>query len=102
VVEAVRRLRAGEALMPIEEAVAMRSIAGSEREQAYEARQAIEKLTPREIEVLQALAVGLDSGGIAEKSLRFNHEGFCDELYVHRKTPRLLSSRTQAALLTAG
>jgi hypothetical protein len=35
-------------------------------------------------------------------SLRFNHEGFCDELYVHRKTPRLLSSRTQAALLTAG
>jgi hypothetical protein len=22
-------------------------------------------------------------------SLRFNHEGFCDELYVHRKTPRV-------------
>jgi hypothetical protein len=20
-------------------------------------------------------------------SLRFNHEGFCDELYLHRKTP---------------
>jgi DNA-binding NarL/FixJ family response regulator len=67
VVEAVRRLRAGEALMPIEEAVAMRSIAGSEREQEYEARQAIEKLTPREIEVLQALAEGLDSRQIAER-----------------------------------
>ena len=35
-------------------------------------------------------------------SLRFNHEEFCDELYVHRKTPRLLSSRTQAAFLIAG
>jgi alkylhydroperoxidase family enzyme len=21
-------------------------------------------------------------------SLRFNHEGFCEELYLHRKTPR--------------
>jgi hypothetical protein len=21
--------------------------------------------------------------------LRFKHEGFCDELYVHRKTPRV-------------
>jgi DNA-binding NarL/FixJ family response regulator len=70
VVEAVRRLRAGEALMPIEEVVAMLRFAGSEREQEYEARQAIEKLTPRDIEVLQALAVGLDSEGIAYKSLR--------------------------------
>jgi hypothetical protein len=35
-------------------------------------------------------------------SLRFNHEEFCDELYVHRKTPRLLSSRTQAAFLRTG
>jgi DNA-binding NarL/FixJ family response regulator len=64
VVEAVRRLRAGETLMPIEEVVAMLRFAGSE------ARQAIEKLTPREIEVLQALAVGLDSEGKADKSLR--------------------------------
>jgi DNA-binding NarL/FixJ family response regulator len=70
VVEAVRRLRAGETLMPIEEVVAMLRFAGSEREQEYEARQAIEKLTPREIEVLQALAVGLDSEGIADKRLR--------------------------------
>jgi hypothetical protein len=29
--------------------------------------------------------------------LRFNHEEFCDELYVHRKTPRLLSSQTSSA-----
>jgi DNA-binding NarL/FixJ family response regulator len=60
-------LRAGEPLMPLEEVVAMLRFAGSEREQEYEASQAIEKLTPREIEVLQALALGLDSEGIADK-----------------------------------
>jgi DNA-binding NarL/FixJ family response regulator len=67
VAEAVKRLRAGETLMPLEEVVGLLRYAGSEREQEYEARQAIEKLTPREREVLQALAEGLDSEGIAEK-----------------------------------
>ena len=66
VVQAVRRLRAGETLMPLEEVVGLLRFAGSQREQEYEARQAIEKLTPREIEVLQALALGLDSEGIAQ------------------------------------
>jgi DNA-binding NarL/FixJ family response regulator len=67
VVDAVRRLRAGETLMPLEEVVELLRFAGSEREQAYETRQAIERLTPREIEVLQALAEGLDSEEIADK-----------------------------------
>ena len=67
VVQAVRRLRAGETLMPLEEVVGLLRFAGSQREQEYEAHQAIEKLTPREIEVLQALALGLDSEGIAQK-----------------------------------
>jgi hypothetical protein len=36
-------------------------------------------------------------------SLRFNHEGFCDELYVYRKTPPLvLFADFQAAFLIAG
>jgi DNA-binding NarL/FixJ family response regulator len=67
VVEAVRGLRAGQTLMPLEEVVELLRFAASEREEEYEARQAIEKLTPREIEVLQALAEGLDSEGIAER-----------------------------------
>src|SRR5919107_174884 len=66
-VEAVRRLKAGERLMPLEEVVGLLRYAGRAREHEYEARQAIEKLTPREKEVLQALAEGLDSEGIAEK-----------------------------------
>jgi PAS domain S-box-containing protein len=67
VVAAVRRLKAGETLMPLEEVVELLRFAGSEREREYEARQAIENLTSREIEVLQALAEGLDSAGIAER-----------------------------------
>jgi PAS domain S-box-containing protein len=67
VVEAVRGLRAGETLMPLEEVVELMRFAGTQREQEYEARQAIEKLTAREREVLQALAEGLDGEGIAEQ-----------------------------------
>jgi DNA-binding NarL/FixJ family response regulator len=67
VLHSVKRLRAGETLLPLEEVVDLLRIAGSEREQEYEAQQAIEKLTPREIEVLQALAEGLDSEQIAQR-----------------------------------
>ena len=67
VVQAVRRLRAGQTLMPLEEVVELLRYSSTRREEEYEAHQAIEKLTPREIEVLEALAEGLDSEGIAEK-----------------------------------
>jgi DNA-binding NarL/FixJ family response regulator len=67
VVEVVRRLGAGETLMPLEEVVELLRYVGRERREEYEARRALEKLTPREREVLQALAEGLDSVGMAEK-----------------------------------
>jgi PAS domain S-box-containing protein len=67
VVDSVRRLRAGETLMPLEEVVELLRYSSSKREEEQEAQQAIEKLTPREIEVLQALALGLDSDGISDK-----------------------------------
>jgi len=54
--------------MPLEEVVGLLRFAGRTREQEYEARQAIEKLTPREREILQALAEGLYSQGIEQSS----------------------------------
>ena len=66
VVGAVERLRAGETLMPLEEVVELLRFAGTKKDEEYKARQAIERLTPREMEVLQKLAEGLDSDGIAE------------------------------------
>jgi DNA-binding NarL/FixJ family response regulator len=67
VVGAVERLRAGETLMPLEEVVELLRFAGERRQQQHGARQLIARLTPREREVLQALAEGLDSRQIAER-----------------------------------
>ena len=67
VVESVKRLRRGEVLLPLEEVVELLRFAGSQRRAEYEARQAIDRLTPREREILQALGEGLDNEGIAQK-----------------------------------
>jgi DNA-binding NarL/FixJ family response regulator len=50
VVAAVRRLRAGQTLMPLEEVVELLRFASSRREEEHESQQTIESLTPREIE----------------------------------------------------
>jgi PAS domain S-box-containing protein len=67
VVETVRRVRAGETLLAADELADLLRVAGRRREQERTDRQAIERLTPREHEVLQALARGLDSQAIADR-----------------------------------
>ena len=67
IVESVRRLRAGEAVLSPNEIIMMLRLASSRRQREQEARRAIERLTPREKEVLEALAEGLDSKEIAAK-----------------------------------
>jgi DNA-binding NarL/FixJ family response regulator len=96
VVQAVSRLRAGQTLMPLEEVVELLRYSSTRREEEHEAHQAIEKLTPREVEVLQALAEGLDSEGIAAKlniALRTerNHmASILKKLEVHSQLQALL------------
>lgn len=67
IVDAVRRLRAGEALISANDMIQMLRMVSRKRQEEMEARQAIEKLTRREKEVLQALGEGLDSKEIAQK-----------------------------------
>ena len=67
IIDAVRRLRAGEALLSPGEVIEMLRVVSREREEKQEALQAIEKLTARERELLGALAEGLESREIAEK-----------------------------------
>ncbi|MFL6009131.1 MAG: LuxR C-terminal-related transcriptional regulator [Rubrobacteraceae bacterium] len=67
IVEAVQLLRSGEALLSPAEVVEMLRLVGRERQEELAARQAVEKLTPREKEVLEALAEGLESKEIAER-----------------------------------
>jgi two-component system, NarL family, nitrate/nitrite response regulator NarL len=67
IVEAVQLLRSGEALLSPAEVVEMLRLVGRERQEELAAQQAVEKLTPREKEVLEALAEGLESKEIAER-----------------------------------
>jgi PAS domain S-box-containing protein len=99
VVDAVRRLRAGEALIPLQEVLELVRFASARKEQEYEARRALESLTDREKEVLSLMAEGLDAGEISER------------LYISAKTERnhaasILSklgvhSRLQAVIFAA-
>ena len=67
IVDAVRRLKAGEALLSSGEIIEMLRLIGRERQEEHDVRRAIEQLTPREREVLQALAEGLESKEIADR-----------------------------------
>ena len=67
VAEAVRRIQAGETMMPLEEVVELLRHAGARKEEEHEARQAISRLTGRELEVLSLLAEGLESEEIAAR-----------------------------------
>jgi DNA-binding NarL/FixJ family response regulator/two-component sensor histidine kinase len=67
VADSIRRLIRGETLLPPEEVVELLRFASTRLEEEYDARQAIARLTSREIEVLQYLANGLDSEEIAQR-----------------------------------
>jgi two-component system, NarL family, nitrate/nitrite response regulator NarL len=67
IVGAVRRLQAGESLLSPEDTIRMLRAASTKRYKEHEAMLRLEKLTPRERQVLKALAEGLDSKEIAQK-----------------------------------
>jgi len=66
-VKAVRRLASGEQLLSQQEVIEALRFIGRERESNREARLAIDKLTPREREVLRALAEGWSDKEIARR-----------------------------------
>jgi len=67
VLEALDRLRTGEQLLSPQEIIEALRLIGQERLDSGEARLRIAKLTPREHEVLQALADGLSDKEIADR-----------------------------------
>ncbi len=67
IVGAVRRLKAGETLLSPNEIIEMLRMVSRKRQEEHESQKAIDQLTPRERQTLQALAEGLDSKDIAEK-----------------------------------
>jgi DNA-binding NarL/FixJ family response regulator len=66
-VDAVRRLRAGDVLVPHEEMIDLLRFAAARRQEAQQERRRIDTLTKREREVLEATALGLSSKEIAAR-----------------------------------
>ncbi len=99
IVDAVRRLKNGEALLSPTEIIEMLRMVSRRRQEEYEIEKAVQKLTRREKEVLQALAEGLDSKEIAKKlnitieTERTHMVNILNKLGVH--------SRLQALVFTA-
>ena len=96
ILDATRRLAAGETLISAEELVEILLLAGQSREEAREARTSIEQLTPREMQVLRALAEGLTNKEIAERlhmsvdTERTHMMNILSKLGVHSRLQALL------------
>lgn len=67
IMDAIRRVAEGEALLSTDEVVALLRLADRERAQSREARLAFGQLTPREWDVLHTLAEGMGDKEIARK-----------------------------------
>jgi len=93
---AARRLASGETLISPDELVEMLRLAGQSRDDQREARANIEQLTPREMQVLRALAEGLTNRQIAERlhmsvdTERTHMMNILSKLGVHSRLQALL------------
>jgi DNA-binding NarL/FixJ family response regulator len=67
IIEALRRVADGQTLMPAQELVELMRLASKEREEREQVERRVQRLTPREREVLQALADGLNNKEIARQ-----------------------------------
>lgn len=96
ILDATRRLSAGETLLSPQELVEFLRIAGQSREQEREARMSLDQITPREREVLQTLAEGLSNKEIAARlhmsvdTERTHMMNILNKLGVHSRLQALL------------
>ncbi len=96
VMDTVRRLAAGEVLLSQEEVVGLLRVLDRERARGREAQRAFECLAPREREVLEALAEGMNDKEIALRlnvgvgTARSYMKGMLQKLGVHSRLQALV------------
>lgn len=67
ILDAIRRVHRHEVVQSAHEIIALIQFAGQEREREREVQTTLARLTPRELEVLEALSEGLDNRAIADR-----------------------------------
>ena len=96
ILDATRRLAAGETLLSPQELMELLRLAGRSREEEREAQMSIDQITPREREVLQKLAEGLSNKEIADglhmsvDTERTHMMNILNKLGVHSRLQALL------------
>ena len=96
VINAARRLARGEAILPMGEVIELLRLASRQQKRGYEAQRVTEQLTPREREVLRALADGLSDKEIAERlhictgTVRNHFMNIFNKLGVHSRLQALV------------
>jgi two-component system nitrate/nitrite response regulator NarL len=96
IIAAIRRAHAGEPVQSSQEIIELLRLASRERERGQDAQVTLANLTPRERQVLEALAEGLDNKAIGER-LFISHE--TARTHVVKLLAKLnVESRLQAAI----
>ncbi len=96
VMDAVRRLASGEVLLSQEEVIGLLRVLDADRSRGREARACFEQLAPREREVLEALAEGMNDKEIASRlnvgvgTARGYVKGMLSKLGVHSRLQALV------------
>ncbi len=107
IVSAIRRLCAGDVLLSPREAVELFRLAGQQREAERTAHRLLAQLTPRERQLVQLLAEGLDDAAMAErlnispKTVRNHMVHVLDKLGVHSRLQALVLA-VHHGLITLG
>ena len=108
ILDAIRRLRADETILPLGEVVELLRLAGAHKEEEHEARRKLESLTEREREILSLLAEGLDAGDIAArlhistKTERNHVAHILFKLGVHSRLQAVIFAAQHGAVEIAG
>jgi two-component system, NarL family, nitrate/nitrite response regulator NarL len=99
IIAAIRQVRAGDALLSTHEVVELFRLVDEQREAEHTAHRLVAQLTPRERELLQLLAEGLDDAAMAER-LGISHKTVRNYM-VHILDKFNVDSRLQALVLAA-
>ncbi len=104
IIDCVRRLGAGETIVPPDQIIELLRLAGDYQSHSYDAQLLLMRLTQREREVLQSLGEGMSDKGIAQhlgvsnKTVRVHMANILDKLGVESRLQALIFAVRHGAI----